>query len=67
MSPMKLSLYNAGNDPEETVELDDDLVARLREVVDASPGLTLAEALRRGVQRVVDDGPAQGTGARHQP
>jgi hypothetical protein len=65
MSPFKLSLSNPGNDPDETVELDDDLVVRLREVVDASPDLTLAEALRRGVQRVVDDGPQTGgTGLR---
>ncbi|MET0765148.1 MAG: hypothetical protein ABWY29_09800 [Blastococcus sp.] len=54
---MKLSLYQPGNDPEETVELDDELVVRLREVVDASPDLTLAEALRQGVQHVVDKGP----------
>ena len=71
MSPMKLSLYNPGNDPEEEIELDDDLVSRLRQVVDASPDLTLAEALRRGVQKVVDDGPSTGggpaIGARPQP
>jgi hypothetical protein len=61
MSPFKLSLINPANDdPDETVELDDELVGRLREVVDASPDLTMAEALRRGVQHVVDNGPSGG-------
>ncbi len=50
MSPFKLSLRQPRNDdPEETVELDDDdLVGQLREVVDATPDLTMAEALRAG-------------------
>jgi hypothetical protein len=55
MSPVKFSLFNPGDDREETVELDDDaLVAKLREVVDATPDLTMAEALRQGIQHVVD-------------
>ncbi len=54
MSPMKLSLYNTGGDPEE-VEVDDDvLVGQLREVVDATPDLTMQEALRQGMQHIVD-------------
>ena len=56
--PFKLSLINLGNDdPDETVDLDDSLVEKLRGVVDADPDLTIAEALRRGVQHVADDGP----------
>ena len=54
MSPMKLSLYNPGGEAEE-VEVDDDvLVGQLREVVDATPDLTMQEALRQGLQHVVD-------------
>ena len=50
MSPFKLSLINPGNDdPDETVELDDDLVGKLKQVVDADPDLTMAEALRQGI------------------
>jgi hypothetical protein len=61
MSPLKLSLFNRGDDAEETVELDDDnLVAQLREVVNSSPDLTMEEALRRGIQHVVDSGPSTG-------
>lgn len=56
--PFKLSLVNLGNDETiETVDLDDSLVERLRGAVDADPDLTIAEALRRGVQRVADEGP----------
>jgi hypothetical protein len=52
---MKLSLYNRGEDADESVEVDDDdLVGQLREVVDATPDLTMQEALRRGMQHVVD-------------
>jgi hypothetical protein len=60
MSPFKLSLFNPDDDGEETVELDDALVGKLREVVDATPDLTMTEALRQGVQHVVDKGPAGG-------
>ena len=56
--PFKLSLINLGNDdPDETVDLDDSLVEKLRGVVDADPDLTIAEALRRGVQHVAENGP----------
>jgi hypothetical protein len=56
--PFKLSLVNLGtDDPDETVDLDDSLVEKLRGVVDADPDLTLAEALRQGVQHVADNGP----------
>lgn len=58
MSPLKLSLFNRDDEPEETVELDDELVAKLRSVVDAHPELTMQEALRQGIQHVVDHGPA---------
>jgi hypothetical protein len=56
--PFKLSLVNLGtDDPDETVDLDDSLVEKLRGVVDADPDLTLAEALRQGVQHVAENGP----------
>jgi hypothetical protein len=55
MSPVKLSLFNSDNDdPDETVELDDQLAGDLRSVVDATPDLTMADALREGIQHVVD-------------
>jgi hypothetical protein len=55
MSPLKLSLFKRGDDREETVEVDDDaLVGQLREVVDATPDLTMEDALREGIQHVVD-------------
>ena len=58
MSPFKLSLINPGNDdPDETVELDDDLVGKLKQVVDANPDLTMAEALRQGIAHVAENGP----------
>ncbi len=61
MSPVKFSLFDPGDDREETVELDDDaLVGELREVVDASPDLTMAEALREGLRHVVDKRKAGG-------
>ena len=61
MSPFKLSLINPLNDdPDETVDLDDELVGRLRQVVDANPDLTMADALRQGVQHVADNGPLGG-------
>ena len=54
MSPLKLSLFGPGDDREETVELDDDdLVVELREVVAATPDLTMGDALREGLQHVV--------------
>jgi hypothetical protein len=64
MSPIKLSLTGPGDDDQvvETVEVDDDLFGKLRETVDADPDLTLGEALRQGIQHVVDNrrGPAAG-------
>jgi hypothetical protein len=58
MSPFKLSLINPGNDdPDETVDLDDELVEQLKQTVDADPDLTLEKAFRRGIQHVVDSGP----------
>jgi hypothetical protein len=58
---MKLSLFNPAEDREETVELDEALADRLREVVDATPDLTLEEAFRQGVEHVVHKhgGPAR--------
>ena len=56
--PFKLSLINLGNDdPDETVDLDDALVGKLRSMVDSDPDLTLAEALRQGVEHVAENGP----------
>jgi hypothetical protein len=64
MSPLKLSLFNRGEEPEEEVEIDDDdLVTRLKDTVNASPDLTLQEALRQGLQHVVDKGPTGGSGS----
>jgi len=58
MSPFKLSLINPGNDdPDEVVELDDDLVGKLKQVVDAHPDLTMGEALKQGVAHVAEHGP----------
>jgi hypothetical protein len=54
MSPIKLSLWGSDDDREETVELDDQLAGDLRSVVDATPDLTLEQALREGIQHVVD-------------
>ena len=51
---MKLSLFNSDDDREEMVELDDELSGKLRQVVDETPDLTMAEALRQGVQHVVE-------------
>jgi hypothetical protein len=64
MSPFKLSLINPGNDdPDETVDLDDELVGKLQQVVDAHPDLTMAEALRQGVAHVAENGPTGATSA----
>jgi hypothetical protein len=58
MSPIKLSLIGtADDDINETVELDDELVAKLRKVVDDNPDLTLADALRQGIIHVAENGP----------
>jgi hypothetical protein len=58
MSPFKLSLINTGNDdPDETIDLDDDLVDQLKQTVDADPDLTLEKALKQGIQHVVKNGP----------
>jgi hypothetical protein len=51
---MKLSLFNSDDDREEMVELDDELSGKLRQVVDETPDLTMADALRQGVQHVVE-------------
>ena len=57
MPPIKLSLFSQGDEPDDTVELDEELVGQLRATVDAHPDLTLAEAFRQGIQHVVDNGP----------
>jgi hypothetical protein len=58
MSPLKLSLIGtADDDINETVELDDELVAKLKKVVDDNPDLTLADALRQGIIHVAENGP----------
>jgi len=57
MSPLKLSLVGtADDDINETVELDDELVAKLKKVVDDNPDLTLADALRQGIIHVAENG-----------
>jgi len=61
MSPFKLSLINPDNDdPDESVELDDATVGKLKQVVDAHPDLTMAEALRQGIVHVAENGPTSG-------
>jgi hypothetical protein len=58
MSPLKLSLINPDNDdPDVTVELDDELSGKLQQVVDANPDLTMSEALRQGVAHIAEHGP----------
>jgi hypothetical protein len=58
MSPLKLSLINTDNDdPDVTVELDDELAGKLQQVVDANPDLTMADALKQGVAHVAEHGP----------
>ncbi len=57
MPPIKLSLFSQGDEPDDIIELDEDLVGELRATVDAQPDLTLAEAFRQGIQHVVDNGP----------
>ena len=56
MPIIKLSVLNTDG-REETLDLDDALATRLQETVDADPDLTVAEALRRGIQHVVDNPP----------
>jgi len=59
MSPVKLSLVGPGDDREETIELDDEIAAKLREVVDAHPDLSLEDAVRQGLEHVIKNGPAR--------
>ncbi|SFE12774.1 hypothetical protein [Blastococcus tunisiensis] len=54
MSPFKFSLFNRDDDEEETVEIDDQLADDLRQVVADTPDLTLEQALREGLQHVVE-------------
>jgi hypothetical protein len=55
MSPLKLSLFNRGDEPDEEIELDDDdLVTQFKKTVDATPDLTMQDALREGMRHVVD-------------
>ena len=61
MSPFRLSLINPDNDdPDESVDLDDATVDKLKQVVDANPDLTMSEALRQGVTHVAEHGPIGG-------
>ena len=64
MSPLKLSLFNRGDEPDEEIELDDDdLVTRFKSTVDAHPDLSMQDALREGLQHVVDKRATGGTGS----
>jgi|tagenome__1003787_1003787.scaffolds.fasta_scaffold18240850_1 hypothetical protein len=61
MSPLKLSLINTDNDdPDETIELDDALAGKLKKMVDETPELTMAEAVRQGIAHVAENGPTTG-------
>ena len=58
MSPLKLSLIGEKDDDlNETVEIDDELAAKLKRVVDENPELTLADALRQGIIHIAENGP----------
>jgi|1186.fasta_scaffold820666_2 hypothetical protein len=58
MSPYKLSLIGPNDDDDrDDIELDDELVAKLKRVVDENPDLTLADALRQGIIHVAENGP----------
>jgi hypothetical protein len=58
MSPLKLSLFGEKDDDlNETVEIDDELAAKLKKVVDENPELTLADALRQGIIHIAENGP----------
>ena len=52
MPPMKLSLFNSEG-REETVELPESVADSLRDVLDATPELTFEDALRQGIEHVV--------------
>ncbi len=55
MSPLKLSLFNRDDEPDEEIELDDDdLVREFKSTVDATPDLTMQDALREGLRHVVE-------------
>jgi len=55
MSPYKLSLFNNDDDNDrDEVELDDELVGQLRETVEATPDLTMEQAVREGLKSVVE-------------
>ncbi len=54
MSPIKLSLFDSDDNREETVDVDDALVGELRDVVDSTPDLTMADAFREGIRHVID-------------
>jgi hypothetical protein len=59
MSPLKLSLFGEKDDDlNETVEIDDELAAKLKRVVDENPELTLADALRQGIIHIAENGPS---------
>ena len=63
MSPLKLSLFNRGDEPDEEIEIDDDdLVTRFRDTVNATPDLTMQDALREGIEHVVEKRSTGGTG-----
>jgi hypothetical protein len=58
MSPYKLSLIGPNDDDDrDDIELDDELVAKLKRVVAENPDLTLADALRQGIIHVAENGP----------
>lgn len=55
MSPYKLSLFKDDDDDDrDEIELDDELVGQLRETVDATPDLTMEQAVREGLKHVVE-------------
>jgi hypothetical protein len=62
MSPVKLSLWGPEENGEESFELPDELVDRLRQTVDAHPDFTMGDAFRQGIEHVVDNGPRGGAG-----
>jgi hypothetical protein len=62
---MKLSIIGPEDGFEEHVDLDDDLAARLRQTVEAHPGLTVSDVIRQGIEHVVEHGPRGRTPHEH--
>ena len=54
MPVIKLSFVGQGPELDQIIELDDELFGQLQATVDAEPDLTMGEAVRQGIQHVVE-------------